>query len=97
MKNILHHFEIFSGLHINYKKSKLFAIGMEESFIREVAELWGYEIGTFLVCYLGIPLGINPKKEEVWEPIIAKCCRKLAPFFCCSTCLSSSYVFYVYF
>ncbi|KHN12523.1 hypothetical protein glysoja_035330, partial [Glycine soja] len=28
--------------------------------------------------YLGIPIGANPRRSELWDPIIRKCKRKLA-------------------
>ncbi|KHN24682.1 hypothetical protein glysoja_029751, partial [Glycine soja] len=28
--------------------------------------------------YLGIPIGANPRRARVWEPIIQKCERRLA-------------------
>ena len=28
--------------------------------------------------YLGIPIGANPRRSEVWDPIVRKCERKLA-------------------
>lgn len=78
IKALLRSFKLVSGLKINFAKSCFGAIGK--------SELWQQEAAAYLNCkllfmpfmYLGIPIGANPRRSEVWDPIVRKCERKLA-------------------
>jgi len=67
-----------SRLKINFSKSGFGVVG--------VSERWKDDAAMFLKCsllaipflYLGIPIGTNPRRTEVWDPIIKKCKRKLS-------------------
>lgn len=63
MKVVLRFFEVVSGLKVNYKKTRLTGINVEEDFINLAAEYqWELIQGT----------------SQLWEPIIASLERKLA-------------------
>lgn len=53
---------------------------------------------SFLFVYLGTPIGDNPRKKEMWDPIIAKFKKRLASWkhkhlsFAGSICLIKSIV-----
>ena len=78
IKAVLRSFELASGLKINFAKSTFGAFGQ--------TDLWKQQTTTYLNCqllvlpfnYLGIPIGANPRRCTMWDPIINKCERKLA-------------------
>ena len=78
IKVVLRSFELASGLKINFAKSTFGAFGQ--------TDLWKQQAATYLNCqllvlpfnYLGIPIGANPRRCTMWDPIIHKCERKLA-------------------
>ena len=56
VKAILICFETVSGLKINFFKSKLIGIKVEESLISHLARILGCKVGSFPATYLGLPL-----------------------------------------
>ncbi|KAL2993247.1 hypothetical protein AAZX31_10G099100 [Glycine max] len=78
IKAILRIFELASGLKINFAKSCFGAIGMLERRIFEAARCLNCSQLSFPFVYLGIPIGANPMRDHMWEPIINKCERALA-------------------
>ncbi|XP_058732569.1 uncharacterized protein LOC131604096 [Vicia villosa] len=71
IKALLRGFELVSGLGINYHKSKLIGINIENHFL-DCASL-------FLSCrrenscfFLGIPIGIHPRRISSWNIILGK-------------------------
>ncbi|KAH1212619.1 putative ribonuclease H protein [Glycine max] len=78
IKAVLRSFELASDLKINFAKSIFGAFGQ--------TDLWKQQAATYLNCqllvlpfnYLGIPIGANPRRCTMWDPIIHKCERKLA-------------------
>ena len=75
---ILRVFELASGLKINYAKSSFGAVGKSEQWCKEAAEYLNCRILPIPFIYLGIPIGVNPRRSELWDPIIRKFERKLA-------------------
>ena len=66
-----------SGLKVNFHKSALVGINIENHWIDSTAfKLWCNST-SFLVTYLGLPIGINPRKKKVWEPVLSKIKGKL--------------------
>jgi len=72
MKAILRSFEMVSGLRINFAKSQFGAIGQSEDWCLSAADYLNCALLHFPFCYLGLPIGINPRRKVVWEPIIRK-------------------------
>ncbi|KAH1131305.1 hypothetical protein J1N35_002683 [Gossypium stocksii] len=62
LKYVLHCFELFSGLSINFQKSCMVGFGVEEEFLFRMATICKYKIGLLPFNYLGIPLGADPRK-----------------------------------
>nr|GEW49672.1 transposon TX1 uncharacterized [Tanacetum cinerariifolium] len=56
---ILKCFEKVSGLKVNYNKSKLYGIGVNDEELVDMARWMGCGIGEFLFTYLGLPIGID--------------------------------------
>ena len=78
VKVILRSFEMVSGLRINFSKSQFGAIGQPEDWCISAAAFLNRALLQLPFCYLGIPIGVNPKRKVVWEPIIRKFEAKLS-------------------
>ena len=78
IKSILRTFELVSGLKINFAKSNFGAIGMPESWKQNEADFLNCNLLSIPFVYLGIPIGDNPRRCQLWDPIIKKCKKKLA-------------------
>ena len=78
VKTILRSFELASGLKINFAKSSVGAFGQSQQWKQHAATFLHCGLMTFPLVYLGIPLGANPRRGRMWDPIIRTCERKLA-------------------
>ena len=78
IKSILRAFELASGLKINYAKSCFEAMGQSQQWIMQAAGYLNCRILSMPFTYLGIPIGANPRRSELWDPIIRKSEKKLA-------------------
>ncbi|GKB75813.1 reverse transcriptase domain, reverse transcriptase zinc-binding domain protein [Tanacetum coccineum] len=67
---ILKCFEEVSGLRVNYNKSKLYGIGVNETKMSDMARWMGYGIGEFPFTYLGLPIGENMRRVSAWGRVI---------------------------
>uniref|UniRef100_A0A453DWC1 Reverse transcriptase domain-containing protein n=1 Tax=Aegilops tauschii subsp. strangulata TaxID=200361 RepID=A0A453DWC1_AEGTS len=72
LKLLLYMFEMMSGLKINFQKSEILTVGGDESIIREYAELFNCDIGSFPIKYLGMPVSYTNLRTSDWEFIIVK-------------------------
>ena len=77
IKAILKSFEMVSGLRINFANSQFGAIGQTEDWCRFAADYLNCGPLQFPFSYLGMPIGVNPRRKVVWEPIIRKFEAKL--------------------
>ena len=71
-------FHLASGLQVNFHKSSLFGINIDDNWLNNFAQLLHCKIGTFPFSYLGLPLGGNVSRMCLWEPIIERMKKKLA-------------------
>ena len=79
IKVMLRSFELVSGLKINFAKSNFGAIGMFEQWLNSVASYLNSRALSIHFPYLGIPIGANPRRNEIWgDPIVKKCESKLS-------------------
>ena len=78
IKAILRTFELVSGLKINFAKSSFGAFGMNDQWKQMAARYLNCRQLVLPFVYLGIPIGANPRRAHMWEPIIQKCERRLA-------------------
>ena len=78
IKAILRTFEIASGLKVNLAKICSGAIGMPDRWKLEAAGCSNSSLLSIPFVYLGIPIGTNPRRYQMWVPILKKCERKLA-------------------
>ncbi|CAL5336186.1 unnamed protein product [Camellia sinensis] len=78
LKRILRCFEVMSGLKINFHKSIVCGIGVEEELVKEFANNLNCLSQSLPLSYLGLPLGANPRKKSTWKPVVEKVKKKLA-------------------
>ncbi|KAH1247510.1 hypothetical protein GmHk_06G017402 [Glycine max] len=65
VKAILRSYEMVSGLRINFSKSHFGAIGQSEEWCCFAADYLNFAMLQFPFCYLGLPIGINPRRKVV--------------------------------
>ena len=73
IKIILRSFELASSLKINFAKNCFGAIGKSDQWRKEDVEYLNCSMLSMSFMYLGIPIGANPRRNELWDPIIRKC------------------------
>ncbi|GKU93948.1 hypothetical protein SLEP1_g7497 [Rubroshorea leprosula] len=67
VKGIMRIFELASGLKINFAKSQLMGMGVEERWTSRMAYRQCCTQGEFPFKYLGIPIGGNHRKLAMWN------------------------------
>ena len=72
LKSMLRGFEMASGLKINFSKSQIGVVGVQASWIQEVAQFLNCRHMEFPFHCLGMPIGIKSSCKAVWEPMISK-------------------------
>lgn len=78
IKHILRCFEILSGLKIDYHKSVIEGIGVEEVLLQSFASRLNCAHQRLPFKYLGLPLGANPGRLSTWKPVLDKFKQKLS-------------------
>lgn len=68
--NTLLSFLFASGLKLNFSKSTLIGINMDEVEVQFSASTYGWRVGHLPITYLGVPLGGNPCRISFWEPML---------------------------
>jgi hypothetical protein len=77
MKTILSSFELMSGMRVNYNKSELIPMNVEDQEVGEIASVFGCPVGTFPIKYLGIPLHYEKLKREDLQPLVDKIVKRI--------------------
>ena len=67
-----------SGLKVNFFKSKIFGIRVNEDCLQMLADLLGCKAGTLPSSYLGLPVCIGAISKSIWYPVIERLEKKLA-------------------
>lgn len=62
---------------MNFFKSELLGIWVENQNMRQFADIPGCKVGSFPTTYLGLSLCIGRPLKLVWYPIIERVERKL--------------------
>lgn len=79
LRVVLLAFEVVTGLKINLAKSSMFSLNAD-SDINMLADIMGCKVEKFPTTYLGLPLGAKFKDKSVWNGVIDKCEKILAPW-----------------
>ncbi|XP_071689299.1 uncharacterized protein [Rutidosis leptorrhynchoides] len=69
---LLKSFEIVSGLKVNFHKSCLYGIGVDNVEVSAMADRIGCKVGNFPFVYLWLPIGSKMNKAIDWDPVIEK-------------------------
>jgi hypothetical protein len=77
LKSILRGFELASGLKVNFLKSCLYGINVENSFLDLASTFLNCIRGDLPFIYLGLPVGASPRRYSTWKPMIEKIRSKL--------------------
>ena len=78
IKKTLIIFQLISGLQINFHKSSIMGINIENCWLLSAAETLHCKVGHFPISYLGLPVGGNSSRIITWDPIIERLRQKLA-------------------
>ncbi|XP_028186427.1 uncharacterized protein LOC114373081 [Glycine soja] len=77
LKATLRAFELISGLKINYAKSCFGAFEVSDQWRSDAAKYLNCTLLSIPFTYLGMPIGANPRRTQMWNNIIHKYERKL--------------------
>jgi hypothetical protein len=77
LKLLLYIFELMSGLKINFQKSELFLIGGDNTIADHYSSMFGCQIGTLPMNYLGVPVSFRNLKNSDLVFIDEKFVKKL--------------------
>jgi hypothetical protein len=77
LKAILRGFERASGLRVNFWKSSLMGINVDNTFMEMENTFLNCIRGSLPFNYLGLPVGANPRRMATWKPMVEKIRRKL--------------------
>lgn len=78
VKRILRCFQLISGLKINFLKSSLIGVGVEQSRLQEWAARVSCIVGTLPTSYLGLPFGANPRSLSTCQLALERFGNKLS-------------------
>jgi hypothetical protein len=77
-KTVLRSFELVSGLKVNFHKSKLYGINLDDNFLRASSSFLNCEVESIPFRFLGIPVGANPRRRTTWTPVLDSMKKKLS-------------------
>jgi hypothetical protein len=77
LKLLLYSFELMSGLKINFLKSEIFIIGGDNEIAGLYSDMFGCQVGTLPMKYLGVPISSVALKTSDWDYVDDKLVRKL--------------------
>ncbi|GAU19703.1 hypothetical protein TSUD_78280 [Trifolium subterraneum] len=77
IKSLLRGFELVSRLKINFVKSKLYGINIDNSLLNAGAAFLSCKTASVPFKFLGIPVGANPRRRETWNPILEALTKRL--------------------
>ena len=78
IKKTLITFQLASGLKVNFHKSSIHGIHVQESWLHEAAQSLLCKVGGFPFTYLGLPIGGTSSRISLWDPVIKRVENKLA-------------------
>lgn len=67
-----------SGLKVNFHKSSLFGLNLQEDFLAVVASFLSCSIGAFPFKFLGISVGANPMRICTWNLVLERLRKRLS-------------------
>jgi hypothetical protein len=77
IKSLLRGFELVSGLKINFVKSKLVGLNVEDRLLEAGSSFLSCLSDVVPFKFLGILVGANPRRSETWKPVVAAMTKRL--------------------
>lgn len=77
LKGLLRTFADSTGLKVNYEKSFLVPLNMDENRANHLAATMGCKVGSMPFTYLGLPLGTTKPTVDEFMPILTRIERRL--------------------
>jgi hypothetical protein len=71
-------FEQVSGMRINFHKSEVIPLNLEEDVVHDISHILACPIGALPFRYLGVPLHFDKLKREDLQPILDKLIKRCA-------------------
>ncbi|GAU46775.1 hypothetical protein TSUD_402860 [Trifolium subterraneum] len=78
LRAVLVLFELMSGLKVNFHKSMLVGVNISDSWLSEAASVLRCRVGKVPFLYLGLPIGGDPSRLGIWEPVVARIKQRLS-------------------
>ncbi|XP_071695547.1 uncharacterized protein [Rutidosis leptorrhynchoides] len=78
LQNLLKCFEWASGLKVNFHKSYMYGIGVEQNDLATLANSFGCQMGCLPFKYLGLTIGSKMNKQTDWKPVVDKIKSRLS-------------------
>ena len=78
LKGLLRSFSDSTGLHVNFAKSFLVPINMNDSRATHLANTFGCKVGDMPFTFLGLPLGTTKPSLIEFTPLLTKIERRLS-------------------
>ena len=85
IKGLLQKISLSTGLKINYHKSSMIPINVDDTLISELATCFGCQVASPPFTYLGLPMGTTRPRIADLVPIISRLERRL----CSTSCFLS--------
>ncbi|GAU51457.1 hypothetical protein TSUD_413540, partial [Trifolium subterraneum] len=82
LKTVLRSFELVSGLKVNFFKSKLYGINLDDNFLSAASSFLHCEVDSIPFRFLGIPVGANPRRKITWNPVVEAMKKRLNAWNC---------------
>jgi hypothetical protein len=77
IKTVLRSFKIVFALKVNFHKSKLYGVNLDDSFLRASSSFLHSEVDSTPFRFLGIPVGANLRRRATWSPILDSLKKRL--------------------
>jgi hypothetical protein len=77
IKVLLRSFELVSGLKINFVKSKLYGINVEDRLLSAGAAFLSCRAESIPFKFLGLPVGANPRRLAMWQSVVDTRAKRL--------------------
>lgn len=73
LRNLLMDFSNSTGLKVNFSKSMLVPINLNDNNTTSLAQFFGCRVGSLPFTYLGLPLGLTKPKVIDFLPLVTRC------------------------
>jgi hypothetical protein len=77
LKAILRGFELASELKVNFWRSCLMGVNVNNTFMESACTFLNCIRGGVPFKYLGLPVGANPRRMSTWDPVVDRIRKKL--------------------